>query len=69
MTTADIATPGDSVTTAKPDELLLDAFDRMGNDERRIVVVDDSGHVVGLVTPTDLARTIRLGRLREALRV
>ncbi len=69
LTTADIATPGDSVTTAKPDELLLDAFDRMGNDERRIVVVDDSGHVVGLVTPTDLARTIRLGRLREALRV
>lgn len=68
-TTADIATPGDRIITAKPDEFLLDALDRMGSDERRIVVVDDSSHVVGLITPTDLARTIRLARLREALLV
>ena len=66
-TTADIATPVDDVITARPDELLLDAFERLHNDEHRIVVVDDSAHVVGLITPTDLARTIRLARLREAV--
>lgn len=65
-TTADIATPGDRIMTAHPDELLFDAFDRIGSDERRLVVVDGTDHVVGLITPTDLARTVRLARLREA---
>jgi Zn-dependent protease/predicted transcriptional regulator len=68
-TTGDIATPSDSIATATPDELLLDAFDRIDGDERRIVVVDDAGHVVGLITPTDLAHTIRVARLREAIHV
>jgi CBS-domain-containing membrane protein len=65
-TTADIATPGDEVKTARPDELLLAAFDRIGDDEKRLVVVDDADHVVGLVTPTDFARTVRRARRHDA---
>ena len=41
-TTVDVATPVDSVATARPDELLLEAFDRIHSEERRIVVVDDA---------------------------
>ena len=68
LTTADIATPVDAVATARAAEPLLDALDRVAIDERRIVVVDDddASHVVGLITPTDLARAVRLTRLREA---
>lgn len=68
-TTADIATPRDRVVTARPEEFLLDALDRMDSTERRIVVVDESSHVVGLITPTDLARTIRLTRVRDSMLV
>ena len=68
LTTADIATPVDAVATARAAEPLLDALDRLASDQRRIVVVDDddASHVVGLITPTDLARAVRLARLREA---
>jgi len=61
-TIAEIATPSDEVMTARPDELLLDAFERVGNDEQRLVVLDGADHVVGVITPTDLARTIRGAR-------
>jgi Zn-dependent protease/predicted transcriptional regulator len=66
-TTADIATPGDKVVTAKAGELLLDALDRIDRDEQRIVVIDDSSHVVGLITPTDLARILRVAHRNESL--
>lgn len=68
-TTADIATPVDELVTAHPDEMLLDVLDRMGTSERRIVVLDARDNVIGLVTPTDLVRTIRVARLRDALPV
>jgi len=66
-TTADVATPVSALITAHPQELLLDVLDRMGSNERRIVVLDEDGHVVGLITPTDLVRTIRVAQLRESL--
>lgn len=59
-TTADIATPVGELVTARPGEMLVDVLDRMGSSERRIVVLDAQDHVVGLVTPTDLVRTIRV---------
>jgi Zn-dependent protease/predicted transcriptional regulator len=68
-TTADIATPAAMVVTARPNEMLLDALDRMDPQHRRIVVLDDSAHVIGLITPTDLARTVQIARLRESLHV
>jgi Zn-dependent protease/predicted transcriptional regulator len=68
-TTADIATPAALVVTATPNEMLLDALDRMDDTHRRIVVVDDASHVIGLITPTDLARTVRVARLQESLQV
>lgn len=66
-TTSDIATPVSELVTAHADELLLDVLDRMPPNERRIVVVEGDDHVVGLITPTDLVRTIKIARLREAL--
>lgn len=68
LTTADVATPVGAFATATAHEPLLAALDRLATDERRIVVVDDDDatHVVGVITPTDLARTVRLARLREA---
>lgn len=66
-TTAEIATPASELVTAQPDELLLDVLDRMGGNERRVVVLDADDHVVGLITPTDLVRTIRVARLRDEL--
>ncbi len=66
-TTADIATPADQLVTAHPEELLLDVVDRLGSNDRRIVVLDATGHVIGLITPTDLARTIRVARLRDSI--
>ncbi len=68
-TTADIATPAALVVTATVDEMLLDALERMDNANRRIVVVDDASHVIGLITPTDLARTVRVARLQDSLKV
>jgi CBS domain-containing protein len=68
-TTSDIATPVSELVTAHADELLLDVLDRMPSNERRIVVVEGKDHVVGLVTPTDLVRTIKVARLREELAV
>ena len=68
LTTADVATPVGAFATATAHEPLLAVLDRLATDERRIVVVDDenASHVVGVITPTDLARTVRLARLREA---
>ena len=66
-TTADIATPADEVVTAQVDELLLDVLERTNDVRRRIVVIDESAHVIGVITPTDLARTIGIARLRQAL--
>jgi predicted transcriptional regulator len=68
LTTADVAAPVGAFATATVHEPILAALDRLATDERRIVVVDDDDatHVVGVITPTDLARTVRLARLREA---
>lgn len=60
-----IACPAAEVATARPDEELVALLDRMASSpEHRAVVLRD-GRVVGIVTPTDVTRTIQLVALRR----
>jgi CBS domain-containing protein len=54
----DIADPLDQVTTARPDELVLDVLQRVIRQPDRILVFDD-GELAGIVTPTDVMRIVR----------
>jgi Zn-dependent protease len=60
-----IATPAHDVPTAQPAELLLIVLDRIGTALPRVVVLQADGRVVGVVTPTDVARTLRVAVLRD----
>lgn len=60
-----IATPASLVPTARPNEELLIVLDRMGSDTGKVVVTDDNNRVVGVVTSTDIARTVRNTAFRE----
>lgn len=62
----EIALPLDSVTTAAPGEPLSALIDRLasaGHGSRALVI--DGGQVVGIVTPSDLARLIDVYRLAQ----
>ncbi|GGO61991.1 zinc metalloprotease [Nonomuraea cavernae] len=61
----DIACPPGDVPTARPDDLLTDLLTRMdGSADGRAVVLDDAGHLVGLITPSDISRVIQTADLR-----
>jgi Zn-dependent protease/CBS domain-containing protein len=64
---AEIATPLDSVARAGPDELVLELIERLGRTDSRDgrALVFEDGHLVGIVTPTDLNRALELARLRR----
>jgi len=62
----DIACPPEEVPTARPDEPLLALLPRMrGCSDGRAVVLDELGRVVGLVSPTDISRTLQLADLKS----
>jgi Zn-dependent protease/CBS domain-containing protein len=62
----DVACPPAEVPTARPDEPLLALLPRMrGCTDGRAVVVDDLGRVIGLVSPTDISRTLQLADLQS----
>lgn len=64
-TLLDIACTPDEVPTAHPQEALTDLLARMsGCSDGRAVVLHD-GEVVGIVSPTDVARTVQVAGLRE----
>jgi Zn-dependent protease/CBS domain-containing protein len=66
---ADIACPPDEVPTAAPDELLTDLLPRMeGCTDGRAVILDEAGHVLGLITASDIARALQTAELRAAPR-
>ncbi|HVL97735.1 MAG TPA: site-2 protease family protein [Egibacteraceae bacterium] len=67
-TTGDIACPVDDIPLARPDEPLADLLPRMsaGADGRALVVED--GRVVGIVSPTDVARLLEVAELRSPQR-
>ncbi|MGY1664538.1 site-2 protease family protein [Geodermatophilus sp. SYSU D00696] len=59
----DVACPPAEIPTARPDEPLLDLLGRMqGCTDGRAVVLD-GGRVVGVVSPSDVTRTLQLADL------
>lgn len=61
---ADIACPADEVPLADPDEPLADLLIRMAGCEDGRALVVDGGRVVGIVSPTDVARRLVMAELR-----
>ncbi len=64
----DVACALDRVPIARSDEMLLDLVTRMsGCADGRAVVIDD-GQLVGIVSPTDVARALEVAALRRGAR-
>jgi hypothetical protein len=54
------------VPIAHPEDALVELLERMqGCADGRAVVVDDAGRVVGVVSASDVARTLQLTDLRS----
>lgn len=66
-TLREIACAPDEVTVARPQEALTTLLPRMaGCSDGRAVVLDDGGTVVGIVSPTDISRSLQVAPLRTA---
>ena len=62
----EIACPPSEVPTARSEESLVELLERMnGCADGRAVVVDDAGRVVGVVSASDVARSLQLADLRS----
>lgn len=64
-TVGSVATPASGVATARSEERLGEVLERNGGEVQRFVVLNDSGQVVGVVTPTDIARALQRAALRD----
>ena len=64
-TVGSVATPATSVATAHTGERLGEVLERVGGELQRLVVLDGEGRVVGVVTPTDIARALQHAALRD----
>ncbi|GAA2883804.1 site-2 protease family protein [Streptosporangium fragile] len=61
----DIACPAEDVPTARPEEALTEVLLRMGGcADGRVAVLGPGGHLIGLLTPGDISRTLRTVDLR-----
>jgi len=61
----DVACAIDDLTTASPDERLLDVLPRLNRCGDGRVLVLEHGRLVGIVTPTDVSRTLEVGGLLQ----
>lgn len=62
----DIACPLSEIPTAAPDDSVVDLLKRMqASPDGRAFVIDASGHLVGFVSPSDIARYVQLCMLRS----
>ena len=62
----DIACPSEAVPTARPDEPLMTLLPRMhGCSDGRAVVLDEHDRVIGIVSSTDISRTLQSADLRS----
>lgn len=65
-TLLEVACTPDEVPVARPQEALTDLLPRMaGCSDGRAVVLDDGGTVVGIVSPTDISRSLQVAPLRD----
>jgi Zn-dependent protease/CBS domain-containing protein len=65
----DIAIPAERVPTARQDEHITDLLKRMGTASDGRAMVYDGGTLVGIVSPSDIARLFQTGPGRTAARV
>jgi CBS domain-containing protein len=62
----DIACPLSQVPVGAPGEPIPDLLQRMqSSPDGRALVMDDAGQLVGIVSPTDIARYVQLSMLRS----
>jgi len=62
----DTACPLSEVPTGAPGEAVPDLLQRMqGSHDGRALVIDDTGRLVGIVSPSDIARFVQLSMLRS----
>lgn len=62
----DIATPIADVPVGRPNESIVDLLQRMQmSPDGRALVVDDAGRLVGVLSPSDIARYVQLCMLRS----
>jgi CBS domain-containing protein len=62
----DTASPMSDVPQAAPDEPVADLLTRMqASPDGRALIVDESGHLVGIVSPSDISRYIQLCMLQS----
>ncbi|SCL17147.1 Zn-dependent protease (includes SpoIVFB) [Micromonospora pallida] len=66
-TLAEVACRADDLVLARPEEQLTDLLPRLGEctDGRALVVTD--GHLVGIVSPSDISRAVQRSSMREQL--
>jgi CBS-domain-containing membrane protein len=60
----DVAIPLDQVPTGRPDEPLVALLERMPGADRKALIVDDDGRLVGIVTTSDVTRALAHASLR-----
>ncbi|MGW3498532.1 site-2 protease family protein [Streptomyces sp. NPDC001020] len=59
MTIGDVMRPLSEVETAAPDGMVMDLLPRLdASTDHRALVLDDEGHLVGIVTRADISRTV-----------
>jgi Zn-dependent protease len=61
----DVAVPVQDVVVARPDDMVLEVTEQMSGRPDHLALVVDDGQVVGLVSPTDIARALDVGALRH----
>jgi Zn-dependent protease len=61
-----LASPLAEVTTAAPDEPLLDAMRRLHDVAGNRMLVMSAGELVGIVSPTDIARAVQVAEMSPA---
>jgi CBS domain-containing protein len=64
MRAADIAIPLEQVPTAASGDPLVDLLPRLGISSDGRALVFDGDQLVGIVSPSDIARRMQLGELR-----
>ncbi len=64
-TAASVACPLSEVPLADPDEAVVDLLERMAGCADGRALVLDGGRLVGIVSPTDIARILQAASLRE----